>query len=364
MDNCFACHGPDKTKRMANLRLDEPNRAVVPGSIAQSELLQRINKPDADGSHMPPILFHMKAVSFAQKLLLGGRWIKEGAPFQKHWSYLPPVKTSVPAGKNPVDYLVHKRLAELGLTPSRTADRRTLIRRLSFDLLGLPPTPVDVTAFVGDTSPDAYAKLVDRLLANPHYGERMAQNWLDLVRFADTIGYHSDNPRNIWPYRDWVIASFNNNKPFDRFAREQLAGDLLPDANQETRVGSAYNRLLMTTEEGGAQAKDYEARYLIDRVRAVGTVWLGQTTGCCQCHDHKFDPFLARDFYSMGAFFADIDESIIGAREPGLLLPTSDQSHELAVRTDRETELQKQYDAPHPGTCAGADNLGSVPHRR
>jgi hypothetical protein len=205
-----------------------------------------------------------------------------------------------------------------------------------------------VAAFISDTSPDAYSKLVDRLIASPHYGERMAQSWLDLVRFADTIGYHSDNPRNIWPYRDWVINSFNNNKPFDRFAREQLAGDLMPDANQETRVGSAYNRLIMTTEEGGAQAKDYEARYLIDRVRAVGTVWLGQTTGCCQCHDHKFDPFLARDFYSFGAYFADIDESIIGAREPGMLLPTPDQARELAARTDRESELQKRFDAPHP----------------
>ena len=163
------------------------------------------------------------------------------------------------------------------------ADRRTLMRRLSFDLLGLPPTSAETIAFINDKSSDAYTNLVDRLLANPHYGERMAQGWLDVVRFADTIGYHSDTPRNIWPYRDWVIDAFNKNKPFDRFTREQLAGDLLPNANQEARIGSAFNRLLLTTEEGGAQPKDYEARYLTDRVRAVGTVWLGQTTGCAQC---------------------------------------------------------------------------------
>lgn len=345
-DNCFACHGPDKTKRQADLRLDEPNRAVVPRNAAASKLLVRINKAAGDAEQMPPTTFHKK-LTLLQKQLLA-RWIKEGAPFQKHWAYEPPVKVTTPPGRNPIDVLVQKRLASLGLKPSPTADRRTLMRRLSFDLLGLPPSASEVSTFVSDATPDAYSKLVDRLLSNPHYGERMAQGWLDVVRFADTIGYHSDNPRNVWPYRDWVIASFNSNKPFDRFTREQIAGDLLPDANRETRVGSAYNRLILTTEEGGAQAKDYEARYLVDRVRAIGTDFLGQTTGCCQCHDHKFDPIQTRDFYSLGAYFADIEEAIIGGREPGMLVSTPEQERELAVRSNRAAELQTQFDSPHP----------------
>lgn len=326
-DNCFACHGPDKNKRQANLRLDQPNRAVIPGDIVASQLAQRIAKPSFDALAMPPADFH-KSLTATQKETLR-RWIGEGATYQKHWAYELPVKPAVPKGKHPIDFLVQRRLAEIGLQPSPQADRRTLIRRLSFDLTGLPPTYAEVQAFITDKSPMAYENLVDRLLASPHYGEKMAQHWLDVVRFADTIGYHSDTPRNIYPYRDYVIKAFNTNKPFDRFTREQLAGDLLPGANQETKVGSAFNRLLLTTEEGGAQAKDYEARYLTDRVRAVGTVWLGQTTACAQCHDHKFDPISTRDFYTLGAFFADIEEGIIAAREPGM--PVVDEANEKAI---------------------------------
>ncbi len=345
-DNCFACHGPDKSKRQAGLRLDQPNSAVVPGKISASELVRRINLPEDAGGHMPPASFHKKLTG-AQKQLIT-RWISEGGAYQKHWSYEPPVKTSIPSGLNPIDFLVRKRLSEHGMKPSPTADRRTLIRRLSFDMIGLPPAVSEVSAFVTDTNPRAYSKLVDQLLDNPHYGERMAQSWLDIVRFADTIGYHSDNPRNIWPYRDWVINSFNHNMRFDRFTREQLAGDLLADAQQDTRVGSAFNRLILTTEEGGAQAKDYEARYLTDRVRAVGTVWLGQTTGCAQCHDHKFDPITTKDFYSLGAFFADVDEAIIGGREPGMLLSTPEQATELERRKALLAELQQKFNGPHP----------------
>jgi Protein of unknown function (DUF1553)/Protein of unknown function (DUF1549)/Planctomycete cytochrome C len=346
-DNCFACHGNDKSKRQADLRLDQPNRAVTPRKPEASELIKRIELADTDASSMPPAAFHKKLTP-GQKALLK-RWIKEGAAYQKHWAYEPPVKASIPPGANAVDYLVHRRLSEIGLQPSVPADRRTLIRRLSFDLIGLPPTAEDVHAFVADKSPNAYTKLVEKLLANPHYGERMAQGWLDVVRFADTIGYHSDNPRNIWPYRDYVINSFNNNKPFDVFTREQIAGDLLPNANQETRVGSAFNRLLLTTEEGGAQSKDYEARYLTDRVRAIGTVWLGQTTGCAQCHDHKFDPIGTRDFYTLGAYFADVQEAIIGGREPGMPVPSPEQSAELKKRADRLAEVKQQYEAPVTG---------------
>jgi hypothetical protein len=247
-----------------------------------------------------------------------------------------------------IDHLVQRRLDAAGLEPVAEADRRTLARRLAFDLTGLPPAPAEVEAFVADPAPDAYERLVERLLASPHHGERMALGWLDVVRFADTIGYHSDTPRNVWPYRDWVIRAFNDNMPFDRFTVQQLAGDLLPDADQEARLGSAFNRLLLTTEEGGAQAKDYESRMLTDRVRAVGAVWLGQTTGCAQCHDHKFDPFTARDFYSLGAFFADVDERAIGKREEGMVVATPEQHARLAELAAALTAARTAFDAVAP----------------
>ena len=339
-DNCFACHGPDKNKRIAGFRLDLRDEAlgrgvIVPGKPDRSRLMTRVLA--TDGTVMPPPAFHKQLTAHQQALLK--RWISEGAVYEAHWSYVPPRRPALPKltdprypVRNPIDALVRGRLLARKIVPSPEADRRTLIRRLYFDLLGLPPTPQEVAAFEADRAPDAYERLVDRAMQNPHYGERMAQGWLDVVRYADTIGYHSDTPRNVWPYRDWVIKSFNENKPFDRFTVEQVAGDLLPDATDETRVGSAFNRLLLTTEEGGAQAKDYEARMLTDRVRAVGAAWLGQTTGCCQCHDHKFDPFTQRDFYSLGAFFADVREPIIGAREPGMALMSPEQRRELAKR--------------------------------
>jgi len=349
-DNCFYCHGPDASHRQADLRLDLRDEAlaanaIVPGKPAESSIVSRINSTDPD-ELMPPPESHKK-LDARQKALLT-RWIDQGAEYQKHWAYEPPVKAAVPVGAKAIDHLVRQRLAKLGLEPSPEADRRTLIRRLSFDLTGLPPTPAEVEAFVTDPSPDAYDKLVERMLASPHYGERMAIGWLDVVRFADTIGYHSDNPRNVWPYRDYVIRSFNDNKPFDRFTIEQLAGDLLPDANQETRIASCFNRLLLTTEEGGAQAKDYEARMLTDRVRAVGAVWLGQTTGCSGCHDHKFDPITMRDFYSLGAFFADIDERAIGDREDGMVLSPPEDLKKLADLDAAMAAAKKKLDAVTP----------------
>ncbi len=291
-DNCFFCHGPDAGQRQADLRLDLRDEAVdggaiVPGDPEESSLIQRIFSDDED-LQMPPPDSHKRLTQQQREILKA--WVEQGAEYQQHWSYEPPVKAEIPAGRDAIDVLVQRSLSEHGLETSPPADRRTLIRRLYFDLLGLPPTPEEVQAFIADASPDAYERLVERVLQSPHYGERMAIGWLDVVRYADTIGYHSDNPRNVWPYRDWVIKSFNENKPFDRFTIEQVAGDLLPDADTQTRVGSAFNRLLLSTEEGGAQPKDYEARMLTDRVRAIGTVWLGQTTGCAQCHDHKFDP--------------------------------------------------------------------------
>ena len=350
-ENCFFCHGPDPNKRKGKLRLDVreealAKQAIVPGKPGESELIHRILTKDPDDL-MPPPESH-KILTSAQKELLK-RWIAEGAEYQIHWAYVLPVKPPVPSACNGIDFLVQKRLKEIGLKPSPEADRRTLARRLSFDLVGLPPDPGQVAAFENDKAPDAYARLVERLLASPHYGERMAIGWLDVVRFADTIGYHSDNPRNIWPYRDYVINSFNGNKRFDQFTREQLAGDLLPNSAQEQKVGSAFNLLLLSTEEGGAQPKDYEARMLTDRVRAVSTVWLGQTIGCSQCHDHKFDPVTMRDFYSLGAFFADIKEPIIGRREDGMLVPDAKQAAEIARLDGEVMRARNDYETPRPG---------------
>jgi hypothetical protein len=353
-ENCFHCHGPDKIHREADLRLDDrqiavDTGAIVPGDPDSSELIRRLQTGDAD-ERMPPVETH-KSLTPDQIDLLR-RWVQEGAPYQRHWAYEPPTKLPDLKTEAAIDALVRQRLASQGLRPAEEADRRTLIRRLSFDLLGLPPRPEEVDAFIADASPEAYEHLVEQMLASPHFGERMAQGWLDVVRFADTIGYHSDNPHEVWPYRDYVIQSFNDNKPFDQFTVEQLAGDLLPERTQQQLVGSCFNRLLLTTQEGGAQPKDYEARMLTDRVRAVGTVWLGQTFGCCQCHDHKFDPMTQRDFYSLGAFFADIDEPIIGAREPGMLLPAPEQEAELTRLRNVAVPLRRQYDVNSPELMA------------
>jgi hypothetical protein len=341
-DNCFYCHGPDKNHREADLRLDLRDeaitaKAIIPGKTSESELIARIVTDDEDDL-MPPPDSHKKLTE-RQKTILK-KWIEQGAAYQQHWAYEKPVKAAIPAGKHPIDHLLQKRLTEIGLKPSPRADARTLIRRLYFDLLGLPPKSSDLSDG-SDLSDQKLDALVSSLFKSPHYGERMAIGWLDQVRFADTIGYHSDNPHNVWPYRDYVIESFNKNKPFDRFTIEQIAGDLMPGANQETKVGSAFNRLLLTTEEGGAQAKDYEQRMLTDRVRAVGNAWMGQTTGCAQCHDHKFDPITMRDFYQLGAFFADIKEPILGRREDGMLVTTPENEKKLAELDAKLAEAKK-----------------------
>ncbi len=369
-DNCFLCHGPDKNRRHADLRLDirdeaMDHKAIKPGKPEESEVVARIYSDDPDARMPPPEA--NKTLTDQQKALIK-RWIAEGAEYQGHWAYEPPTKPATPAEANAIDHLVGERLAKAGLQFSAEADRRTLARRLYSDLTGLPPKPEEVDAFLADTSPQAYENLVERLLASPHYGERMAIPWLDVVRFADTIGYHSDNPRNVWPYRDYVIEAFHENKPFDQFTIEQLAGDLLPDSTQEQKVASCFNRLLLSTEEGGAQPKDYEARMLTDRVRAIGTVWLGLTLGCCQCHDHKFDPATTRDFYALGAIFADIQEPIIGRREDGMMVPSDEQKKELERLQSAAAGLQKQYDAPPADVAAAqeawekkvADDLAGV----
>jgi cytochrome c553 len=359
-ENCFHCHGFDPKTREADRRLDlrdgalaelDGIRAIVPGKLQESDLHLRISSSDREDV-MPPPKSNKRLTP--REIALLNRWIEQGAEYQEHWAYLPPKRPVVPEvesgtfGKNAIDQLVLSRQRQLGFQHAPEADRQTLIRRLSLDLTGLPPTPTEVKAFVGDGSADAYEKVVERLLASPAFGERLAIYWLDLVRYADSIGYHSDNPRNVQPFRDYVINAFNENKPFDQFTIEQLAGDLLPGAGATQKIASAYNRLNMSTAEGGAQAKEYEAKSVSDRVRSIGTTWLAQTTGCAECHDHKFDPIKAKDFYQLGAFFADINEKQIGLPEDGMPVPTPQQEQALAAAKARLDQLQQQFDAPRP----------------
>jgi hypothetical protein len=333
---CYACHGPDEGKRKAKLRLDVRDvaikKAIKPGDSAGSELIARVTSKEPE-EVMPPPTAKVPPLT-PQEIDLLKRWIDQGAKFDIHWAYVKPVRAALPEVKdkswprNAIDYFVSAKRQAAGLNPAPEADRVTLIRRLSFDLTGLPPTPEEVAAFVNDKRPDAYEKLVDRLLASTHYGERMAMYWLDLVRFADTGGYHSDNHRDVWLYRDYVINALNTNKRFDQFTIEQLAGDLLPNATREQRIASGYNKLLMTTEEGGAQPKEYTAKYAADRVRNTSVAWMAGTMGCAECHNHKYDPYTTKDFYSFEALFADIEEIAVG-RQKQTLMPTKEQAEQL-----------------------------------
>ncbi len=360
-DTCFKCHGFDPKHREGGRRFDlreaalleiDGVRAIVPGNLKASEAHLRLHTTDPD-DQMPPPKSGKKLTP--RQVAILDEWIEQGAEYQDFWAYIKPARGPIPVVKdsgqpvrNPIDALIQARLAEHGLKPSPETDPRTLLRRVSFDLAGLPPKAEEVDALATGDVARNYEAAVDKLLASPHYGERMAIPWLDIVRFADTIGYHSDNPRNVWPYRDYVIRAFNENKHYDRFTIEQLAGDLLPNSTVEQKVGSAFNRLLLSTEEGGAQAKDYEARMVTDRVRAVGTIWLGHTIGCAQCHDHKFDPITTRDFYAMGAFFADIKEASIGKREDGMLVTTPEEEAKLARFEATLAEAKAKLDAVNP----------------
>jgi hypothetical protein len=352
-EHCFACHGPDTGKRKAGLRLDHADgakRVLVAKNPDESDLYKRLTHPDAK-KRMPPASTG-KAISPAQ-LDLVRRWIEQGAEYQEHWSLLTPKRPPLPNGVsgqptlNAIDRFLLTRLRQEGLAPSAEADRRTLLRRLSFDLLGLPPSPEEVDAFVASASPDAYEKAVDRLLRSPHYGERMALFWLDLVRYGDTDGYHADNYRPVHLYRDYVINAFNVNKRFDAFTVEQLAGDLLPNPTAEQRVASGYNRMLMTTEEGGAQPKEYLAKYAADRVRNAGAVWLGLTVGCAECHNHKFDPVTTKEFYQFAAFWADIPDVAVG-RPPQTRVGPPRQVRELQRVEAELAAMKKPPAAPLP----------------
>ncbi|UCF35302.1 MAG: PSD1 domain-containing protein [Acidobacteriota bacterium] len=327
-NKCFACHGPDSGTREAGLRLDQRESAtaeragydypaIIPGSSGRSVLIERISEDDPARRMPPPpregAADPSKALSVSEIALLE-EWIDQGAEWEGHWAYerlrrpaVPDVQTETEP-KSKVDSFILARLKEAGLGFSNPAEDPALFRRLHLDLTGLPPTLHDLDQLAEEGLEATYAAWVERLLDSPRYGERMAIWWLDLVRYADTNGYHSDVHRRIWPYRDYVINAFNENKPFDQFTREQIAGDLLPNRSREQLVASGFNRLGQITKEGGAQPKEYLAKYAADRVRTVGTAWLGSTIGCAECHDHKFDPFSMEDFYGMAAFFADIKE--------------------------------------------------------
>src|SRR5436190_3900333 len=348
---CYACHGPDEAERKGEFRLDVREVALEkkvfkPGNAKESEIILRVTSTDPE-MKMPPATSKKPALT-EQEIELIRKWIDQGAEYDKHWSYLKPVRAAVPSVKDAtwpagdIDRFLLAGMDEAGLKPSPIADKRTLLRRLSFDLTGLPPTPKELADFEADTSAEAYEKVVDRLLSEPQYGERMAMYWLDVVRYADSAGYHSDNHRDVAPFRDYVIAAFNNNKKFDVFTQEQLAGDLFPAATAEQKIASGYNKLLQTTEEGGAQPKEYTAKYAADRVRNTSVIWLAGTMGCCECHSHKFDPFTHKDFYSFAAFFADISEKPVG-RQDQTKLPTPDQAAQIKALDEELAAAKAEF---------------------
>jgi hypothetical protein len=366
-DTCFKCHGFDSRARKAKLRLDlsddalakhETGTPIVPGHPEQSEMIARLHSHDPD-EMMPPPASHLTITPAQIETLT--RWIGQGAIYQRHWSLIPPKEPPLPpvidaAGvRNPIDQFILARLEKEGLHPSAEADRRTLIRRLSFDVTGLPPTPEEVAAFVADTSPDAYEKLVDRLLASPRYGERMAQDWLDAARYADSNGFQGDPTRTMWPWRDWVVSAMNANMPFDQFAVEQLAGDLLPNATISQRLASGFNRNHSYNSEGGGIAEETRVANVMDRVDTTATTFLGLTLGCSKCHDHKYDPFTQKEYYQLYAYFNQCSESGYGVpyndgnAKPVLPMPTDAQSRELAALHASQKVAQSKLDAALPG---------------
>src|SRR6266851_1874699 len=341
-DNCFQCHGPDKNTRMVDLRLDttegifgqrKNGTPIVPAKPADSLLYQRITAA-TPARRMPPERSHKTLT--AQQIEIIGRWIEEGATWKEHWAFVAPVRTDPPAVhakewvRNPIDSFILARLEAAGLAPAPEADRRTMIRRVSLDLTGLPPNPSEIEAFVNDNSPEAYEKLVDRLLASSRYGEHRARYWLDAARYADTHGIHIDNYREMWPYRDWVIEAFNRNLAFDRFTVEQLAGDLLPNSTLEQQIATGFHRCNTTTNEGGSIVEEVAAMYAKDRVETTGTVWLGLTVGCATCHDHKFDPIAQKEFYQFAAFFRNTTQKPMDGNVPDtppvVVLPTKEDA--------------------------------------
>ena len=368
-ENCFPCHGPDSAARKANLRLDRPadatlvregRAAIVRGNPAASEMVRRIS---GTGPIMPPRSTHKQLT--AKQILTLKRWVAEGAEYELHWSLLAPQRPALPAVRdarwvrNPIDRFVLARLERAGLKPAPEADRRTLARRLSLDLTGLPPDPAEVERFAADRSPDAYERLVDRFLASPHWGEHRGRYWLDGARYADTHGIHFDNYREMWTYRDWVIRAFNENMPFDRFTVEQLAGDLLPNPTLDQRIATGFNRCNITTNEGGAISEEYLVLYTRDRTETATAVWMGTTAGCAVCHDHKFDPLSQKEFYQLAAFFNNTTQAAMDGNikdtPPILFVPTPEDRPRFEALQAELTTVRGQVAARKDAARADFD---------
>jgi hypothetical protein len=347
-DRCFACHGPDEKSRMANLRLDVEDAARA--AIGSGKLIARVTH-EKKALRMPP---PGAPELTPQQVKIIERWVEQGAPWREHWSFIAPRRPEPPAvrntswPKNDIDRFVLARLEREGLKPSPPADKATLLRRVTLDLTGLPPTPAETDAFLRDRSSNAYEKVVDRLLASPHYGERMALPWLDIARYADTHGFHIDSHREMWPWRDWVIRAFNNNLRYDQFAVWQLAGDLLPNPTRDQLIASGFNRNHMINYEGGAIPEEYLVEYVVDRVEATSTAFLGLTSGCARCHDHKYDPIPQKDFYRLFAFFNTVNEKGLdgqrGNARPFLQLPDESQQAKLERLNARIAAVEDALD--------------------
>jgi hypothetical protein len=358
---CFACHGPDEKARKGGLRLDtrdgvfgkrKGGPVLVPGKPAESELIARVTTTEP-GQVMPPVKATRKPKPHEIKIL--EQWVAQGAAWNDHWAFVTPRKPALPRPGNaswargPIDHFIAAHLESEGLKPSAEADRVTLLRRVTLDLTGLPPTPKEVDDFLADKSPDAYEKVVDRLLASPRYAEHMARHWLDNARFGDTHGLHLDNYREIWPYRDWVLNAFGRNLPFDRFVIEQLAGDLLPNATLDQTVATGYNRCHVSTSEGGSIEDEIYVRNVVDQVDTNGTVFMGLSVGCARCHDHKYDPIRMKDYYQLFAFFNSIDGKPLDGNAaqwpPVVKVPTAEQTAKFAGLQKRIDELRAKIAA-------------------
>jgi mono/diheme cytochrome c family protein len=377
-DKCFRCHGPDTAQRQAGLRLDRPESAlkelesgvtaIVPGEPSRSEMIRRIFSDDPEERMPPPD--SQKSLTDVEKALLRA-WVADGANYSKHWSFVrpnrpaPPILSDDKWSTNDIDHFIFQRLRHEKLTPSAETDRRTLIRRVSFDLNGLPPTISEVDAFLADNQPGAYERVVDQLLASSRFGERMAMHWLDLARYADTDGYEKDGHRQMWPYRDWVIRAFNNNKPFDEFTIEQLAGDMLSSPSRDQLIATAFNRNNPTTSEAGSDPDEFAAKYAIDRLNTTASVWLGLTTQCAECHDHKFDPITTEDFYRLFAFFNQMPEVPLYEgpdAPPSIMVATPEQEKKLSELNSQIAAAKAALEKDPKGATSAAqrDDVASL----
>ncbi|HSU55141.1 MAG TPA: DUF1549 domain-containing protein, partial [Candidatus Dormibacteraeota bacterium] len=365
-ENCYKCHGPDDGARKAKLRFDiraealKPAKSdkipIVPGAPEKSELIARVTATDPD-DRMPPVKSGKQLTQ--TQISLFRRWVAEGAPYATHWAYVKPVRSTVPEVKdkrwprNAVDRFILSRLEHGGLRPSAPADRAILARRVSLDLTGLPPSLEEVDAFLKDKSPRAYETFVEHLLQKPAFGEHWARMWLDLARYADSAGYADDPPRTIWAYRDYVIRAFNSNKPFDRFTLEQIAGDLLDDADEEDLVGTAFHRNTMTNNEGGTSDEEFRNAAVVDRVNTTMAVWMATSMGCAQCHNHKYDPLTQQDYFRMFAILNNTADADLKDESPVLELYTLEQKKQRTDWQKEITAIETKFKTPQPETASG-----------